>query len=70
MSELLEIKTFGLEFTSVDTSKPIKAAIYQKSITDNLRGLGRIDLNATLDKETLERCKFNMDRFREEAQRV
>jgi hypothetical protein len=69
MKELNDIKAYGLKYSSIDTSKPIKAAIHRKNITDDLRGLGRLDMNAQLDNETLERCRFNMDRFREEAQK-
>lgn len=68
MDELREIKRFGLPNTSVDTSKPIKAAIHSKTIHDDLRGLGKLDMSATYGPETVERMAFQMDRFREIAQ--
>jgi len=68
MEELHTLKSFHLQHSSVDTSKPIKAAIFQKDIHSDLKALGRIDLEATYDTETVEKMRFNMDRFREEAQ--
>ena len=68
MSELDVLKSFHLKSVSVDTSKPIKAAIYHQDIHAQLRGHGRIDMEATYDDETVELMKFNMIRFREVAQ--
>ena len=68
MSELQALKAFHLIHTSIDTSKPIKAAIHNKDIHSDLKGLGRIDLEATYDVETVDRMVFNANRFREIAQ--
>lgn len=68
MEELEILKSFKLQNSSVDTSKPIKAAIYHQDIHATLRGHGRIDLEAVYDTEVVEKMRFNMDRFREIAQ--
>lgn len=68
MEELEILKSFRLQNSSVDTSKPIKAAIYHADLHAHLRGHGRIDMEAVYDTETVERMRFNMDRFREIAQ--
>lgn len=70
MEELQQLKSFKLPLQSVDTSKPLKAAIFGKTIYDNLQGLGKIDLGVEYEQEVVERMRFQMDRFREEAQRA
>jgi hypothetical protein len=69
MEELKAIKTYKLTNTSIDTSKPIKAALHGKTIHDDLTGLGKIDLDVEMSDEQVEQAAFQMDRFREEAQR-
>jgi len=68
MDELHVLKSFRLKYSSVDTSKPIKAAIHQQDINSHLRGHGRIDMEAVYGTDVVERMKFNMQRFREIAQ--
>lgn len=68
MDELEVLKSFKLQNSSVDTSKPIKAAIFHKDIHSDLKGLGRIDLEAVYDDEVVQKMRFNMDSFRQTAQ--
>lgn len=69
LGEVQAIRTLVKDFnTSVDTSKPIKAAIYEKGVYDDLRGYGHLVLQDRLDEATLHRCVFNMNRWRSEVQ--
>jgi hypothetical protein len=68
MEELKVIKSYKLPNTSIDTSKPIKAALHGKTIHDDLRGLGKLDHSLELSDEVVQAASFQMDRFREIAQ--
>jgi hypothetical protein len=65
MSELQFLLDLNLPWCSIDTSKPIKAAIHDKNIYDDLRGLGKIDLMMDMDERLIDKCVFQMERFRD-----
>lgn len=52
--ELMQLVDLGLQFCSLDTSKPIKAGIADCSL-DLVRGLGPIDIHQRLTDEQLQR---------------
>lgn len=66
LEELTELKKFGFEFASIDTSEPVKAAVFDYPVFEN-RKVGKLDHEMIMTKEQLERARFNMDRFREEC---
>lgn len=62
MAELRQILALDMPYTSIDTSKPIKAALHNKDLDDDLRGLS-VPWSSVLSAEQVDACEDKMKEF-------
>jgi hypothetical protein len=67
MEEYEKILGLRLPSASLDTSKPVKAALAGKDMREDLRGMGKLDYARVMTEDELARAAFNMAMMRKMA---